>query len=59
MMNNTWRINEGADKDWDKKGWAGDYRTPQKSSPGKFASPYKSSPGRYTQYEDSPLKQTK
>ena len=23
MMNNAWRINEGANKNWEKKGWAG------------------------------------
>lgn len=22
MINNAWRINEGANKNWDKKGWA-------------------------------------
>eukprot|EP00330_Aristerostoma_sp_ATCC50986_P014134 CAMPEP_0114594122 /NCGR_PEP_ID=MMETSP0125-20121206/15747_1 /TAXON_ID=485358 ORGANISM="Aristerostoma sp., Strain ATCC 50986" /NCGR_SAMPLE_ID=MMETSP0125 /ASSEMBLY_ACC=CAM_ASM_000245 /LENGTH=722 /DNA_ID=CAMNT_0001794047 /DNA_START=327 /DNA_END=2495 /DNA_ORIENTATION=+ len=25
LMNNTWRINDGADKNWNKKGWGGDY----------------------------------
>ena len=24
MINNAWRINEGANKNWEKKGWAGD-----------------------------------
>ncbi len=60
MMNNTWRINEGANKNWDKQGYAGDFRTsPQKSTPGKFTTPYKSSPAKTEQYTDSPLKPTR
>ena len=33
MMNNAWRMNEGANKNWEKKGWAGDNQgTPAKNS---------------------------
>jgi len=35
MMNNAWRINEGANKNWEKKGWAGDNQsTPAKNTKG-------------------------
>lgn len=29
MINNAWRINEGANKNWDTKGWAGDATGPK------------------------------
>lgn len=33
MMNNAWRMNEGANKNWDTKGWAGNSTTPAKNQP--------------------------
>jgi hypothetical protein len=56
-MNNTWRINDGTDKNWEKKGYAGDFRgTPQKSTPSKFTD--KNSPAK-SGYEESPMKPNK
>lgn len=35
MMNNAWRMNEGENKNWEKKGWAGDNTlSPAKNSKG-------------------------